>query len=149
LRFSGRMAGKGHQEGRHDRVCMTHRWSQRDSNCWSPSKEMLASATIRSASAPLVGRVKATSSSGESGELPCYAAGSMSYREPTLFADHAPRRTMREAKTAGGSRAGGRGLAAEILGQLGCGALHRVSVGLGVVMAAAVDETVLRIWIGN
>jgi hypothetical protein len=40
-------------------------------------------------------------------------------------------------------------LAAEILGQLGGGALHRVSVGLGVVMAAAVDETVLRIWIGN
>ena len=28
----------------------------------------------------------------------------MSYREPTLFADNAPRRTMREAKTAGGSR---------------------------------------------
>jgi len=41
------------------------------------------------------------------------------------------------------------GLAAEILAQLGCGALHRVGVGLGVVMAAAVDETVLRIWIGN
>jgi hypothetical protein len=34
---------------------LTHRWSELDSNRWSPSKEMLASATIRSASAPLVG----------------------------------------------------------------------------------------------
>jgi hypothetical protein len=37
---------------------MTHRWSEQDSNCWSPSKEMLASATIRLASAPLVGAKK-------------------------------------------------------------------------------------------
>jgi len=65
-----------------------------------------------------------------------------------LRAAMTPQRIM-EAKRLGGSRAGGLGLAAEILGQLGCGALHRVSVGLGVVMAAAVDETVLRIWIGN
>jgi hypothetical protein len=40
-------------------------------------------------------------------------------------------------------------LAAEILGQLGCGALHRVSVGLRIVMAAAIDESVLRIRIGD
>jgi len=42
-------------------------------------------------------------SSGESGELPCCAAGSMSYREPTLFADNAPRRTMRERLHCGSS----------------------------------------------
>ena len=43
----------------------------------------------------------------------------------------------------------GRALAAEILGQPGCGALHRVSVGLRVVMAAAVNESVLRIRVGD
>lgn len=40
-------------------------------------------------------------------------------------------------------------LTADILGQLGFGALHRVSVGLGIVMGGSVDESVLRIRIGD
>ena len=55
-------------------------WSERDSNCWSPSKEMLASATIRSASAPLVGRVKATLFPGGTGGSNPASSGGESHK---------------------------------------------------------------------